>query len=248
MGYAVYITRARHHREGAQSPIPQRDWRAVIAADPDLGMEDQASIRARWAGPSTVEDPTIEWADGNLFSLDPDPSVIRKLIDIAGLLGGRVQGDTGELYVIERGRIVSDHPPEDETESPSSPAAPFRGVEPGPTPGLDGAMAEEELEAALGALTAQALAGAADAPKEPDDPNASFARPLEEALGQNPGAPAPGPVPFSVGQRVRTSWGRPGTIVSIDPDADWGMGSIEIKYDDGRTATTSCIAHGLEPE
>lgn len=247
MGYAVYITRASHHLEGPQAPIPQEDWRAVVDSDPDLKSSSAAPNLVRWAGPCSVPDPSIDWANGNLFSCDPDHSVVRKLIDIAGLLGGRVQGDGGELYSIERGRVVSDAPSVDSVPQDDSPAEPFQGVEP-PSPAVEVGMAEDELEAALGAL-ASYHAAAQDDPSDggDDDPHASFARPPEDALGQDPGAPSAGPVPFSVGQRVRTSWGRPGTVVGIDPDADWGMGHIEIKYDDGRTATTSCIAHGLEP-
>ncbi|MDH3732300.1 MAG: hypothetical protein OEU54_02155 [Gemmatimonadota bacterium] len=255
MGYVVYITRARHQLEGPQTPIPQEDWRVVIENDPDLRAAGETPDLAHWAGPARVRDPSIDWANGNLFSRDPDHSVIRKLIDIAGLLGGRVQGDRGELYSIERGRVISDEPPADLASAAAVPdsvslSEPFQGVEPLATGGLEGAMGEEELDAALGALATHNEAVLDDVSRSapaPEDPNASFARPPEDALGQDPAGQAPGPIPFVVGQRVQTPWGRPGTIVSIDPDADWGMGHIEIKYDDGRTATTSCIAHGLEP-
>ena len=249
MGYAVYITRARHHLEGPQTPIPQEDWRALIENDPDLTPSGEAPDRARWAGPSIVRDPSIDWANGNLFSRDPDHSVIRKLIEIAGLLGGRVQGDGGELYSIERGRVVREEPAAGQAAAGDrdAPAEPFTGIE--PQPDLSGAMDEGELEAALGALTSQQASAPVGAvrPGVDEDPHASFATPPEDALGSDPGSTPPAPLPFAVGQRVRTSWGRPGTIVAIDPDADWGMGRIDIKYDDGRTATTSCIAHGLEP-
>ena len=243
MGYAVYITRAPHHVQGAQVPIPQEDWHALIENDPDLASAPSRPDLARWAGPSLLKSPQIDWANGNLFSRDPDHSVIRKLIELAGLLGGRVQGDDGELYAIERGRIVRVEPDEAVSEEPAD-TTPFRGVGQPELRGLDDAMGTDELEAALGALTSHAAE--AQGRKEPEDPHASFARPPDEALEVEQGGP-PKEAPFRVGQRVRTSWGRPGTIVAIDPDADWGMGRIEIKYDDGRTASTSCVAHGLEP-
>jgi hypothetical protein len=250
MGYAVYITRARHHLEGSQAPIPQEDWRALIESDPGLTAERNRPDLARWAGPATVDNPSIDWANGNLFSRDPDHSVIRKLIDVAGLLGGRVQGDDGELYSIERGRVVSEVPEKSERAASADPetAAPFEGIEPQP-PDIDDALAEEELEAALGALSSYAAASLEETPLQavPEDPNASFARPPEDAIEQDSGKQATAPMPFTVGQRVQTPWGRPATVVGIDPDADWGMGRIEIKYDDGRTATTSCMTHGLSP-
>ena len=194
MGYDVYITRAAHHLQGSQTPISQGDWRVVIEDDPELSTPNPAAPDyARWAGPSSVDAPWIDWASGNLFSTDPDHSVMRKLIEIAGLLGGRVEGEEGEPYSVERGRIVREDP------------------------------------AAV-------------------DPNASFAPPLEEALERRQAGRSPGiQVPFVVGQRVETRWGRPATIVSIDPEADEGMGHIELKYGDGRIATTSCVAHGLRP-
>ena len=247
MGYAVYITRARHHLEGPQAPIPQEDWRALIDSDPELTPDRSRPGRALWAGPSTVNEPSIDWANGNLFSRDPDHSVIRKLIDVAGLLGGHVQGDGGERYSIERGRLVRSEADDAGEGSPNAEPAPFAGVGPRPVE-ADDALGEEELEAVLGALSSYAAASD-EAPLQspPEDPNASFARTPDEALEQEPSPTPAGSVPFRVGQRVRTPWGRPGTIVAIDPDADWGMGRIEIKYDDGRTATTSCMTHGLEP-
>ncbi|MFV1986558.1 MAG: hypothetical protein ACC682_04720 [Gemmatimonadota bacterium] len=227
MSYAVYITRARHHLEGPQVPIPREDWHVLIESDPGLTPTKTHPDLARWSGPCGVDDPRIDWANGNLFSRNPDHSVVRKLVDIAGLLGGHVQGDGGELYSIERGQVVR--------EDPSNES------------GVEGGLAAEELEAALGALathnTAVLDTGSGDA--GPEGPNASFACPPDEALEREKGRLRQR-VPFKVGQRVRTPWGHPGTIVAIDPDGDSGMGHIEIRYDDGRTATTSCVAHGLD--
>lgn len=200
MGYDVYITRARHHLQGSQTPIPQGDWRVVIEDDPELCTPNPAAPDyARWAGPSSLDEPWIDWANGNLFSTDPDHSVIRKLVEITGLLGGRVQGEEGELYSVNRGQVVR--------ENPAASRAPARV-----------------------------------------DPNASFSPPPDEALERGQAVRSSGvEVPVVVGQRVQTRWGRPATIVSIDPEADGGMGHIELKYEDGRAATTSCVAHGLGP-
>ena len=194
MGYDVYITRSRHLLEGPQVPIPVGDWHTLIDNDPQLTAPEKACPGlARWTGPSSLESPWMDWANGNIFSTDPDHSVIRKLVEIAGFLGGHVQGQDGEFYSIERGQVRRTAAPE-------------------------GAR---------------------------DDRNASFALPPDEALERE--RVVARDAPFVVGQRVRTPWGRPATVVDIDPDADWGMGHIEIQYDDGRTATTSCMTHGLEP-
>src|SRR6476620_10127371 len=36
MGYEVYITRAKSHRDKRQSPILQSEWDQVVKADPEL--------------------------------------------------------------------------------------------------------------------------------------------------------------------------------------------------------------------
>jgi hypothetical protein len=54
-------------------------------------------------------------------------------------------------------------------------------------------------------------------------------------------------VEFDVGERVADPWGNPGTVVGLDPEADWGLGHITVRYDDGRELTHMCVAHGLEP-
>lgn len=256
MRYEVYITRAEHHAKGAQTPIPQRDWRSLIATDPDLSAPDDAAPDfARWKGASSVERPWIDWSDGNLFTVDPDYSVIRKLVEIAGLLGGHVQGRDGERYSVERSRVVrQDH--DESSAEPASPLRPSAGDSESRNPALNPRLTEAEfhaeLDAALSALEASdgrmgTLTAEAGAPDRPDA-NAGFARPRDEIIQAEPGRGGGVDIPFREGQRVRTSWGRPATIVKIDRTADEGLGTIELKYDDGRTATTSCVAHGLEPE
>jgi len=211
MGYDVYITRAPHHLDGPQAPIRQEDWGAVIENDPELSTPNPAEPdRALWVGPRSRGEPWIRWANGNLFTSDPDHSVIRKLVELAGLLGGRVQGQGGERYVVEGGEVVLQDP---------------------------------ELEALLGPRRDPARD-----PSPISERNASFSRPPGEALEvERSGRAAGVEFPFSVGQRVQTPWGRPATIISIDPHADSGIGNVELRYDDGRTATTNCLAHGLRP-
>ena len=256
MRYEVYITRAEHHSKGAQTPIPQRDWQSLIATDPELAAPDEAAPDfARWRGRSSVDRPWIEWADGNLFTIDPDYSVIRKLVEIAGLLGGHVQGRDGERYSVERSRVVREDPASAGSGS-SAPPPVGAGSPGGPVrnsalnPSLSEAELAAELDAVLGALESSGgRMGTLTAPEPArPDPNAGFARPPEDVLHAEPGKGAGVDVPFDVGQRVRTPWGRPATIVKIDRTADEGLGTIEIKYDDGRIAMTSCVAHGLEPE
>lgn len=242
MGHDIYITRAPHFLEAAQDPIAKEDWRALVAGDPELSVPDPSvPDYAVWNGHTAVRTPWIDLADGNLFSRSPDHSFVRKLIDIAGRLGARVQGEGGELYRIEGGLVTLEEPERDE---PPPPVDPHGGLD----PELEHIFRESRLEDLIhgdgaGDEGSEAWGEAAD----PDDPHASFVRAPEEVLARERGGRGPGVgVPFRVGERVRTQWGRLATVVEIDRGAELGMGHIEIKYEDGTTATMSCVAHGLE--
>lgn len=241
MGHDVYITRAPHYLDGAQAPISKQDWRALVAGDPELRTPDPGvPDYAEWTGPTSVRTPWIDLEDGNLFARNPDHSFIRKLIDIAGRLSARVQGEGGELYSVEGGLVVLEAPLDDASAPPAEPE------DPAPAPELERLFREARLQDLLGDGIAHPD-GDASVSDEQDDPHASFVRAPDEMLVE-PGGRAPGvEVPFDVGQRVRTPWGRLATVVEIDRGAELGMGHIEIKYEDGTTATMSCVAHGLEP-
>jgi hypothetical protein len=60
------------------------------------------------------------------------------------------------------------------------------------------------------------------------------------------GQAAPNP-PFGVGARVRGIRGRLGTVTKINLKSQGGMGEIRVRYDDGKTASYSAVAHILEP-
>ena len=58
----------------------------------------------------------------------------------------------------------------------------------------------------------------------------------------------PVPAPFLPGDRVRDFLGRPGTVTAVDPKANHGLGSIRVRFDDGRELAVAAVAHGLERE
>lgn len=65
-------------------------------------------------------------------------------------------------------------------------------------------------------------------------------------FGPAPAAVGADDLPFQVGARVRDPWGKLATVMSIDFNAEYGMGVIAVRYDDGRASTVTAIAHGLE--
>jgi hypothetical protein len=54
-------------------------------------------------------------------------------------------------------------------------------------------------------------------------------------------------LPFRIGDRVRNTWGREGTVVHIDPRAQHGLDLVRIRFDDGREFDYAAVAHDLEP-
>ena len=56
--------------------------------------------------------------------------------------------------------------------------------------------------------------------------------------------PAPLP-PFGIGDAVKDVFGRAATVVALDPLANHGLGSIVLRYENGREAKLAMIAHHL---
>ena len=100
MGYCLYITRATSWAESEGHPIRGEEWLAVVGEDPDLSLSDGCPSPhfAVWRGESGHEEPWFDWADGAIYTKNPDGPVIRKMVSIAERLGARVQGDDGEEY------------------------------------------------------------------------------------------------------------------------------------------------------
>ena len=51
---------------------------------------------------------------------------------------------------------------------------------------------------------------------------------------------------FRMGDRVKDAFGKTGTITTIDPQAEQGLGVITVKMDDGREVNLALLASGLE--
>jgi hypothetical protein len=58
-------------------------------------------------------------------------------------------------------------------------------------------------------------------------------------------AAEPVSLPFGVGDRVRNTLGHVGTVLAVDVRANRGLGSVRVKYDDGRELSYSALAHDL---
>jgi hypothetical protein len=99
MGYDLHITRADDWAENEGREITREEWLALVAGDEELTLDPvNGDEYALWSGPSEHAGPWLCWCEGNLSAKNPDPALIGKMVEIAGRLGARVQGDDGEFY------------------------------------------------------------------------------------------------------------------------------------------------------
>jgi hypothetical protein len=101
MGYDLHITRAPLWEENDETQIPFTEWLALVQEDPELKPEPgYGPYAVRWQTTSQ-EGGWFDWSDGNVFTTDPNRATVRKMLSLATLLAGTVQGDEGEVYRTE---------------------------------------------------------------------------------------------------------------------------------------------------
>jgi hypothetical protein len=104
MGYGLHITR-REQWADEGGDISSAEWLQLVAIDPELCLvPENGPYFALWSGPSSCADPWLDWRGGQVFSKNPDEPLIDKMVDIARILGAKVQGDNGEVYKSGRDR------------------------------------------------------------------------------------------------------------------------------------------------
>jgi hypothetical protein len=100
MGYDLHITRAQDWSDSEKTPITKEEWEAIVAADPELRLRtDNHDSFANWIDPvSEKERGWFAWSDGKISTKNLDRAHLAKMLQIAGHLGAKVQGDDGEQY------------------------------------------------------------------------------------------------------------------------------------------------------
>jgi hypothetical protein len=99
MGYDFHITRAEFHADNAGREITAEEWLRYVESDLELRLiPANGKYFARWNGKSKYLDPWFDWYEGNIDTKNPDKAIVGKMLQIAGQLGARVQGDDGEFY------------------------------------------------------------------------------------------------------------------------------------------------------
>ena len=100
MGYDVHITRASDWTQNAGSEIAAEEWQAYIKAAPELVPDPPNGPNAvLWsAHPQGKDDTWLDWSQGNIYTTNPDPEVLQKMLHIAVDLNAKVQGDDKKVY------------------------------------------------------------------------------------------------------------------------------------------------------
>ncbi len=98
MGYDLHITRRRNWADKG-ADITADEWLAYVRRDSELLLQPESGpCFAVWSGPSELDGPWLNWADGQIYTKNPDAPLIDKMVAIARQLDAMVQGDDGEIY------------------------------------------------------------------------------------------------------------------------------------------------------
>ena len=93
MGYDLRITRSTDWTRNEGREIGSSEWLSLVREDPELTPDPSTGpYSVRWSS------TWFDWFEGNVFTTDPDKATVAKMLQIAELLTGSVQGDDGEFY------------------------------------------------------------------------------------------------------------------------------------------------------
>ncbi len=99
MGYDVHITRADDWTENQGKEITAEEWLAIVNADSDLiPLPENGKYFVIWRGATKYPETWFDWFAGNINTKAPDKATLGKMLQMARLLGAKVQGDEGEIY------------------------------------------------------------------------------------------------------------------------------------------------------
>jgi len=98
MGYDIHITRRKQWTDKGDD-ITASEWLAYVQDDSELRLQSESCpYFAVWSGPSELDDPWLDWSDGQNYTKYPDSTLIDKMVAIAQRFDAAVQGDDGEIY------------------------------------------------------------------------------------------------------------------------------------------------------
>ena len=99
MGYDLHITRKEFWVDDEGPAITLADWAAYVETDPAITLDPENPGGENYVFRYGQHSWPLWWDDsGEVYTKNPEPEVIAKLVQVAAALGARVLGDDGELY------------------------------------------------------------------------------------------------------------------------------------------------------
>ena len=102
MGYDVHITRKAQWHTARGPKISADEWRAFVAAEPDLrwypDVEDRDDRGVEIVDSLGNVVGVIYWDRGDVRTKNPNGELLGRMIEIADTLNARLMGDEGETY------------------------------------------------------------------------------------------------------------------------------------------------------
>lgn len=122
MGYDIHITRKAHWFDDEGPTISMEEWKAYIASDSELRLDGYAQttvgngalLRVKNEGMAvwtaySKENTAWIWLDSSgIVTKNPDNEILRKMFQIAQVLGARVVGDDDEEYDADGGMVATE--------------------------------------------------------------------------------------------------------------------------------------------
>ena len=98
MGYDLHITRRPVWTDDDGPQITLAEWKVYVESDNEV-RADTANGPTAFLWTAHPKEPwPLCWDRGELYTKNPDPVTICKLVTVAGRLSATVQGDDGEIY------------------------------------------------------------------------------------------------------------------------------------------------------
>jgi hypothetical protein len=99
MGYDIHITRRAFWIDEGND-ITLDEFICYVRSDaefkyPGLAGDDSAN----WRSPNSGYESWLCWSDGQIYTKNPEPEFIDKIVSVAKALLAKAQGDDGEVYL-----------------------------------------------------------------------------------------------------------------------------------------------------
>jgi hypothetical protein len=99
MGYELHITRQEFWADDEGPEITLEEWKNYVATDTSIKLDEENPGGKDYVLYSGQNLSPLWWDErGEIYTKNPEPTVIAKLVQIANALGAKVVGDDDEIY------------------------------------------------------------------------------------------------------------------------------------------------------